>query len=79
MIPPGNFIANPALDSSVQIETDLNKLPQELGALILIPTSDNDLRREVESRGFFAKEGTQALVLMFRQFPDGVLYTGPWN
>lgn len=79
MIPPGNFIANPALDSPAQLETDLNKLPQELGSLILIPSSDLDLRRQVEARGFFAKEGSQALVLMFRQFPDGVLYTGPWK
>jgi transcriptional regulator with XRE-family HTH domain len=79
MIPPGNFIANPALDSPTQLETDLNKLPRELGSLILIPTSDSDLRREVDARGFFAKESTQALVLLFRQFPDGVLYTGPWK
>jgi transcriptional regulator with XRE-family HTH domain len=79
MIPPGHFIANPALDAPVQLESDLNKLPQELGSLILIPTSDSYLRREVEGRGFWAKETTQALILMFRQFPDGVLYTGPWR
>jgi len=79
MIPLGNFIANPALDSPAQLETDLNKLPKELASLILIPTSDSDLRREVDGRGFWAKESTQALVLMFRQFPDGVLYTGRWN
>jgi transcriptional regulator with XRE-family HTH domain len=79
MIPPGNFIASPALDSPAQLETDLNKLPQELGSLILIPASDTDLRREVDARGFFPKEGSQALVLMFRQFPDGVLYTEPWR
>jgi hypothetical protein len=79
MIPPGNFIANPALDSPAQLETDLNKLPKELASLILIPTSDRDLRREVDGRGFWAKESTQALILMFRQFPDGVLYTGRWN
>jgi transcriptional regulator with XRE-family HTH domain len=79
MIPTGHFIANPALDSPARLESDLNKLPQELGSLILIPTSDSDLRREVDERGFWAKESTQALVLMFRQFPDGVLYTGPWK
>jgi transcriptional regulator with XRE-family HTH domain len=78
MIPPSHFIANPVLDSAVQLETDLNKLPQELGSLILIPTSDTDLRREIEARGFFPKESSQALILMFRQFPNGVLYTGPW-
>ena len=79
MIPPGNFVANPALDSPAQLETDLNKLPQELGSLILIPTSDTDLRRAVDARSFFPKESSQALILMFRQFPDGVLYTGPWR
>jgi transcriptional regulator with XRE-family HTH domain len=79
MIPPGNFMANPALDSPAQLETDLDKLPKELGSLILIPTSDSDLRREVDARGFFAKESTPALILMFRQFPDRALYTGPWK
>jgi transcriptional regulator with XRE-family HTH domain len=79
MIPPGHFIPNPALDSPAQFESDLNKLPQELGSLIIIPTSDSDLRREIDGRGFWAKESTQALVLMFRQFPDGALYTGPWK
>ena len=34
-IPPGNFIANPGLDSPAQLETDLNKLPQVLGSLVL--------------------------------------------
>jgi transcriptional regulator with XRE-family HTH domain len=76
MMPPAHFIANPALDSPANLETDLKKLPQELGSLILIPTSDIDLRREVDARGFFPKEQSGALILMFRQFPDGVLYTG---
>jgi len=76
MIPPSSFIPNPALDSPAQIETDLEKLPKELGSLIIIPTSDINLRREVDARGFFPKEGSQALILLFRQFPDGVLYTG---
>jgi transcriptional regulator with XRE-family HTH domain len=76
MIPPAHFVANPALDSPTNLETDLKKLPQELGSLILIPTSDIDLRREVDARGFFPKEQSGALILMFRQFPDGVLYTG---
>lgn len=79
MIPPGNFIANPALDVQAQIDTDLSRLPQELGSLILIPTSDTDLRRAVDARGFFPRESSQALILMFRQFPDGVLYTGQWK
>ena len=79
MIPRGNFIANPALDSPAQLETDLNKLPQALGSLILIPSSDTNLRREVDARGFFPKEGSAVLVLMYRQFPDGVLHTGPWR
>jgi transcriptional regulator with XRE-family HTH domain len=76
MIPPAHFVANPALDSPTNLETDLKKLPQELGSLILIPTSDIDLRREVDARGFFPKEQSGALILMFRQFPDGVLYIG---
>jgi transcriptional regulator with XRE-family HTH domain len=79
MIPQGNFIASPALDLPAQLETDLSKLPQELGSFILIPTSDLSLRREVEGRGFFPREESATLVLMFRQFPDGVLYTGPWR
>ena len=79
MIPPGNFIANPAQNSPAILETDLSMLPHDLGSLILIPTSDIDLRREVDARGFFPKESSQALVLMFRQFPNGVLYTGPWR
>ena len=77
MIPSSHFIANPRMDSAAQLETDLDKLPQELGSLILIPKSDPELKREVEARGFFPKEGSQALILMFRQFPDGVLSTGP--
>jgi len=79
MIPLGHFVPNPAQDSPAGLETDLNKLPKELGSLILIPAADIDLKRKVEARGFFPREGSQALVLMFRQFPDGVLYTGPWK
>jgi transcriptional regulator with XRE-family HTH domain len=79
MIPPARFVANPALDVPLELEADLNRLPKDLGSLIIIPTSDNELRREVEARGFFPKEQSQALVLLFRQFPDGVLYTGPWR
>ncbi len=78
IIPLRNFIANPVLDLPAQLETDLDRLPKELGALIIIPTADIDLKREVEARGFFPKEQAQALILMFRQFPDGVLYTGQW-
>jgi len=79
MIPPSHFISNPALDLAEQLETDLNRLPRELGSLILIATSDTDFKREVEARGFFPKESSGALILLFRQFPDGVLYTGPWR
>jgi hypothetical protein len=59
------------------LETDLKKLPKELGSLIIIPTSNAALKREVEGRGFFPKEGNQSLIMLFRQFPDGVLFTGP--
>jgi hypothetical protein len=79
MIPLSSFIVNPALDSNVQIETDLEKLPKELGSTIIIPTADPALRREVDGRGFFAKESSATLILMFRQFLDGALYTGPWK
>jgi transcriptional regulator with XRE-family HTH domain len=77
MIPPGHFIANPAQESPAQLEMDMSKLPQELGSLILIPTSDMNLRREIDAHGFFAKETSATLILMFRQFPDCVLYCGP--
>lgn len=60
----------------LELEADLSRLPKDLGSLIIIPTSDNELRREVEARDFFPKEQSQALVLYFRQFPDGVRYTG---
>src|SRR5882672_10232136 len=53
MIPLGNFIPNPALDSVAQLEIHLRKLPLDLGAVIRIPTSDVVLRHEVERRGFF--------------------------
>jgi hypothetical protein len=43
-----------------------------------MPASDTELRRQVDTRGFFGKESSQALVLMFRQFPDGVLHAGSW-
>jgi transcriptional regulator with XRE-family HTH domain len=79
MIPLARFVANPALDAPQRLEADLNKLPKDLGSLIVIPTADDGLRREVEARGFFPKEQSQALILMFRQFPDGVLYTEPWR
>jgi hypothetical protein len=79
MLPPSHFAPNPRLDSELNIETDLEKLPQELGSLIIIPTSDNHLRREVEARGFFPRESTQSLVLMWRQFPQGALHTGPYE
>jgi transcriptional regulator with XRE-family HTH domain len=77
MIPNGHFIANPQLDVKTEIETDLSKLPKELGSLIIIPTADHNLRRTVDGRGFFPKESTLTLILMYRQFPDGILYLGP--
>jgi transcriptional regulator with XRE-family HTH domain len=77
MIPNGHFIANPQLDVKTEIETDLSKLPKELGSLIIIPTADLTLRRTVDGRGFFPKESGAALILMYRQFPDGALYLGP--
>jgi transcriptional regulator with XRE-family HTH domain len=77
MIPKGHFVVSPELDTKTNLETDLRKLPQELGSLIIIPTADYDLRRAVDGRGFFPKESSQALILMYRQFPDDALYLGP--
>jgi len=77
LIPLSNFAPNPALDAELRLETDLAKLPQDLGARIMIPTADEALRREVEARGFFMIEGTAQVYLMERQFPDGVLVTDP--
>lgn len=74
MFPLSSFVSNPILDSAAPVKTDLENLPNELGSVIIIPSADLDLRREIERRGFFPKESNQALVLMYRQFPDGVLY-----
>jgi hypothetical protein len=75
LIPRSHFAPNPALDSELRLETDLDKLPQELSSRIMIPTADETLRREVEARGFFIIEGMLQVYLMERQFPDGVLNT----
>ena len=73
MIPKGHFIAHPAIDAKLSFEPDLAKLPPQINFLIIIPTADETLRREVEARGFFPREGSPMLSLMWRQFPDGVL------
>jgi hypothetical protein len=77
LIPLSHFAPNPALGSELRLETDLDKLPQELRARIMIPTADEVLRREVEARGFFTIEAMPQVYLMERQFPDGVLDTSP--
>jgi hypothetical protein len=77
LIPLAHFAPNPALDSTLRLETDFSLLPQEIGSRIMIPSSDDGLRREVEARGFFMIEGMPQVYLMERQFPDGVLGTGP--
>jgi hypothetical protein len=53
----------------------LTNLPKEIGSLIQIPAWDNDLRREVEARGFFVQSGTLQTYVMRRDFPDGYLKT----
>jgi hypothetical protein len=73
MIPQSHFVANPAYDAELRLETDLGKLPQELGSQIIIPTADPDLRRNVEARGFISKESNRTLIFMWRQLTDGVL------
>ncbi|MCI4685029.1 helix-turn-helix domain-containing protein [Rhodoblastus acidophilus] len=77
MIPLSHFVPNPSLDSEPHLETDLSKLPQELRSQIIIPSADDKLRNTVEERGFITSEANPSLILMWRQFPDGVLYTGP--
>lgn len=76
MIPNGYFVANPASDIEARLEAELANLPQKLGSLIIFPTADDVLRRELDARGFFRKESSPMLTLMWRQFPDGALYTG---
>jgi hypothetical protein len=77
LIPLAHFAPNPTLGSELRLESDLDKLPQELRARIMIPTADEALRREVEARGFFTIEGMPEVYLMERQFPDGTLDTRP--
>ncbi|WP_172746235.1 helix-turn-helix domain-containing protein [Neorhizobium sp. T7_12] len=71
VIPNGHFIINPAGDTEIGMETDLSKLPTEVGAWIVIPTADTDLLNEVEARGFWRQEASQTLYLLWRQFPAG--------
>jgi transcriptional regulator with XRE-family HTH domain len=75
MIPNGHFVARPALNVEPELENALAKLPTELGSLIIIPTADDKLKRDVEARGFFPQEANATLILMWRQFPDGALRT----
>ena len=77
MIPPGHFIPDPKLNAQQRVESDMSKLPQALRSRVIIPSADENLRRVMEARGFFAIEAMQQAYLMERQFPDGILYTGP--
>lgn len=79
LIPLGHFIPSPRIGAGARLETDLDMLPQELRSRIIIPSADEGLRRSAEARGFFMIEGLAEAYLMERQFPDGVLYTGPLN
>lgn len=78
MIPPSHFIVNPNLDIEPKLETNLKKLPKEIGSFIIIPTSDEAMRSKVDAC-FWAIEITPALTLMYRQFSDGVLNTNRQN
>jgi hypothetical protein len=77
MIPLSQFAPNPTIGSPLQLETNLDLLPQELRGRIMIPSADERLRQEVEARGFFTIEAMTQVYLMERQFPDGVLDTSP--
>jgi hypothetical protein len=57
-------LADPRLDSENKLESDLDKLPKEFGSLIIIPGSDQELKRELEGRGFWAQDSSPTLVLM---------------
>jgi transcriptional regulator with XRE-family HTH domain len=73
MIPNGHFIAHPAVGVTPEMESDLAKLPPQLQSVIIIPTADDELRREVEARGFWRQEASPTLYLLWRQFADGAL------
>jgi len=53
----------------------LINLPKEIGSHIQISACDNELRREVEARGFFIQEGSLQTSVMRRDFHDGHLKT----
>jgi len=53
----------------------LANLPKEIGSHIEIEAWNNELRREVEARGFFIETGTPQTCVMRRDFPDGYLKT----
>jgi hypothetical protein len=77
MIPPRHFVPNPSLDSKLTMETDTSRVPQEIGAKVMIASADEALRKHFEGRGFFTIEGTGSVYLMQRHFPDGALETRP--
>jgi len=73
MLPNSHFVVSPDLDGAPRIETDLAKLPQELGSQIIVASADVNLCTEVGKRGFFLKEQNRTLFLMRRDFADDVL------
>lgn len=77
MVPLSHFIPNPSLGSELSLENDLSRVPQEIGAKVMIATADEALRVHLEGRGFFTIEGTASAYLMRRDFPDGALETRP--
>lgn len=52
-------------------------LPTAVGSRIAIPTWDHKHRREAEAHGFWPESGTPQYVVMRRDFPEGMLVTGP--
>lgn len=77
MVPLSHFIPNPSLDGSPSLESDLRRVPQEIGAHVMIATADDALRAHLEGRGFFAIEGSGSAYLMRRHCADGALEKRP--
>ena len=69
LISAGYFLPHPQLLP----EFYRNKLPQEIGRCVSIGSADEDLRCELERRGFHAERITADVYLMRRDFSDGYL------
>lgn len=77
MVPLSHFIPNRSLGSELSLESDLSRVPRDIGAKVMIASVDQTLRVHLEAQGFFTIEGTASAYLMRRDFPDGALETRP--